>query len=61
MNAGETGFVNVREMKTQLAHSMGIAQENIDIKATTNERVDVLGAGLAIAAHAVVLIEKVRG
>lgn len=49
------------EMKIQLAHSMGIAQENIGIKATTNERVDDLGAGLAIAAHAVALIEKARG
>ncbi|MEZ5414511.1 MAG: 2-C-methyl-D-erythritol 2,4-cyclodiphosphate synthase [Opitutaceae bacterium] len=49
------------EIKIQLAHSMGIAQENIGIKATTNERVDDLGAGLAIAAHAVALIEKARG
>lgn len=49
------------EMKIQLAHSMGIARENIGIKATTNERVDDLGAGLAIAAHAVALIEKARG
>lgn len=49
------------EMKTQLAHSMGIAQENIGIKATTNESVDDLGAGLAIAAHAVALIEKAHG
>ena len=48
------------EMKIQLAHSMGIAQENIGIKATTNEKVDDLGAGLAIAAHAVALIEKKR-
>lgn len=46
------------EMKTQLAHSMGIAQDNIGIKATTNEGVDDLGAGLAISAHAVALIEK---
>ncbi|MCC6416487.1 MAG: 2-C-methyl-D-erythritol 2,4-cyclodiphosphate synthase [Opitutaceae bacterium] len=49
------------EMKTQLAHTMGIAQESIGIKATTNEGVDDLGAGLAIAAHAVVLLEKIRG
>lgn len=49
------------EMKIQLAHSMSIAQENIGIKATTNESVDDLGAGLAIAAHAVALIEKSRG
>lgn len=49
------------EMKTQLAHSMGIACEAIGIKATTNEGVDDLGAGLAVAAHAVALIEKIRG
>lgn len=49
------------EMKTQLALSMGIAQENIGIKATTNEGVDDLGAGLAISAHAVALIEKSHG
>ena len=45
-------------MKSALALSSGISPEQIGLKATTNEGVDDLGRGLAIAAHAVVLIEK---
>jgi 2-C-methyl-D-erythritol 2,4-cyclodiphosphate synthase len=45
-------------MKAALARSTGLAAEAIGLKATTNEGVDQIGAGAAIAAHAVVLIEK---
>jgi len=48
------------EMKTVLSRSMGISPDEIGLKATTNENVDDLGHGLAIAAHAVVLIEKIK-
>ena len=46
------------EMKQALAASTGLAVSQIGIKATTNEGVDEIGQGLAIAAHAVALIEK---
>jgi 2-C-methyl-D-erythritol 2,4-cyclodiphosphate synthase len=46
------------EMKATLARSSGLTADRIGVKATTNEGVGDLGRGLAIAAHAVVLIEK---
>ncbi|OHE78341.1 MAG: 2-C-methyl-D-erythritol 2,4-cyclodiphosphate synthase [Verrucomicrobia bacterium RIFCSPLOWO2_12_FULL_64_8] len=46
------------EMKTALAKSTGLPVDAIGLKATTNEEVGDLGRGLAIAAHAVALIEK---
>jgi 2-C-methyl-D-erythritol 2,4-cyclodiphosphate synthase len=45
-------------MKAALAKSTGLAPAAIGLKATTNEGVDQIGAGAAIAAHAVALIEK---
>ena len=47
------------EMKAALARSTGLAVEAIGLKATTNEGVDGVGHGEAIAAHAVCLIQKV--
>jgi 2-C-methyl-D-erythritol 2,4-cyclodiphosphate synthase len=49
------------EMKLALASSTGLLVEAIGIKATTNEGIDDLGRGLAIAAHAVALIQKLQG
>jgi 2-C-methyl-D-erythritol 2,4-cyclodiphosphate synthase len=46
------------EMKAVLAKSTHTPLTNIGLKATTNEGVDDLGRGLAIAAHAVALIAK---
>jgi 2-C-methyl-D-erythritol 2,4-cyclodiphosphate synthase len=46
-------------MKAALSRTTGLSVANIGIKATTNEGVDEIGRGLAIAAHAVALIEKV--
>ncbi len=46
------------EMKTVLARATGLAVDAIGLKATTNEGVDEIGRGLAIAAHAVCLIRK---
>ena len=46
------------EMKAVLAASTGLSPDAIGLKATTNEGCDDLGRGLAIAAHAVALIEK---
>jgi len=46
------------EMKLALANSSGLPVEAVGLKATTNEGVDDLGRGLAIAVHAVALIRK---
>lgn len=46
-------------MKAALALSTGLPVDAIGVKATTNERVDEIGQGLAIAAHAVALIERI--
>ena len=46
------------EMKLALANSAGLPVEAVGLKATTNEGIDDLGRGLAIAAHAVALIRK---
>jgi|SRR5882757_9267697 len=43
-------------MKAALASSTGLPVESIGLKATTNEGVDDIGRGIAIAAHAVCLI-----
>jgi 2-C-methyl-D-erythritol 2,4-cyclodiphosphate synthase len=48
------------EMKAELAKSTGLSIDAIGLKATTNEGVDDIGRGLAIAAHAVALIERIR-
>jgi len=45
-------------MKAALALSTGLDQDAIGIKATTNEGVDEIGRGLAIAAHAVTLLRR---
>lgn len=46
------------EMKAALAASTGLPVEAVGLKATTNEGSDDIGRGLAIAAHAVALIQK---
>ncbi len=46
------------EMKSALARSAGLDVSQVGLKATTNEGVDQIGQGLAIAAHAVALISK---
>ena len=51
-------YPRLAEMKTALARSTGIEVSRIGLKATTNEGIDQIGQGLAIAAHAVALIQK---
>jgi len=45
-------------MKAALAASLGLPVDAVGVKATTNEGVDQIGQGLAIAAHAVALIGR---
>lgn len=47
----------IADMKRVLAGSIGVAPGQIGLKATTNEGVGDLGRGLAIAVHAVALLE----
>ena len=47
------------EMKAALAKSTGLPMDAVGLKATTHESSDDIGRGLAIAAHAVALIQKV--
>jgi 2-C-methyl-D-erythritol 2,4-cyclodiphosphate synthase len=51
-------YPHLAEMKAALAKSTHVPVANIGLKATTNEGIDEIGRGLAIAAHAVVLIVK---
>lgn len=46
------------DMKAALARSTGLLPDEIGLKATTNEGVDDIGRGLAIAAHAVALLKR---
>jgi 2-C-methyl-D-erythritol 2,4-cyclodiphosphate synthase len=48
----------IAEMRAALARSTSLPPDAIGIKATTNETVGDIGRGLAIAAHAVALVEK---
>jgi 2-C-methyl-D-erythritol 2,4-cyclodiphosphate synthase len=45
-------------MKAALARSTGLLPDEIGLKATTNEGIDDIGRGLAIAAHAVALLTR---
>jgi 2-C-methyl-D-erythritol 2,4-cyclodiphosphate synthase len=51
-------YPRLAEMKSALAKSTGLDVSQIGLKATTNEGVDQIGEGKAIAAHAVALISK---
>lgn len=48
----------IQEIRQSLASSLEIPFENISVKATTTEKLGDIGKGLAIAAQAVVLLEK---
>ena len=50
-------FPRLDDMKRALADSTGLLISEIGLKATTNEGIDEIGRGLAIAAHAVVLLK----
>jgi len=49
---------HVNEMKQTLSKVMGIAEDCISIKATTNEKMGYVGRKEGISAHAVALLEK---
>ena len=45
-------------MRERLAAALGTDSERISLKAKTNEGVDAVGAGEAVACHAVVLVAR---
>jgi 2-C-methyl-D-erythritol 2,4-cyclodiphosphate synthase len=49
---------HIAEMKTRLAEAIGIDRSQISIKAKTNEGLDDVGRGEAIAAQAVALLQR---
>ncbi len=51
-------YPRLAEMKAALAKSTHLPVTAIGLKATTNEGIDEIGRGLAVAAHAVALVVK---
>ena len=52
----------IDEMRRRLAHVLGVTVDAVSVKGKTNEGVDDVGRGEAIAAHAVaVLVSGERG
>lgn len=49
----------IQDIRKNLAHELELELENVSVKATTTEKCDDVGKGLAIAASAIVLIEKI--
>lgn len=47
-----------RRMEENIAAALGIEPEQVNVKATTEERLGFTGDGSGMAAHAVVLLEK---
>ena len=52
-------YPRLGEIKSALASSAGLSADFIGLKATTNEGIGDIGRGLAIAAHAVVLVTRI--
>ena len=47
-------------MRKQLSRALGIAPEQVNVKASTSEELGFVGRGEGIAAHAVALIRSIR-
>lgn len=47
-------------MRKNIADALGVPMEDVSVKATTEEKLGFTGEGLGIAAHAVVLLERME-
>ena len=50
---------HINEIRNSLAKELELEADRISVKATTTEKCDDVGKGLAIAASAIVLVEKI--
>ena len=48
-------------MRRRLAAALGVDSDRVSLKAKTNEGVDTVGAGQAVACHAIVLVTRGPG
>ena len=48
----------IDEMRRNIAKALGIGYEDINVKATTEEKLGFTGSGEGISAHAVCIIDK---
>ena len=49
------------QMSLRIAEVLGIDHKTVSVKAKTNEGVDAVGRGEAMACHAVVLLDRING
>ena len=49
----------ILEIRKSLATELNIKVDDISVKATTTEKTDAIGEGIAIAAQAIILLEKI--
>ena len=49
---------HIGQMRQNLAHRLGLPQDRVNVKATTEEGLGFTGAGQGIAAHAVALVKE---
>lgn len=49
---------HVPQMRATLAEALGVEMDQVNVKATTTERLGAIGRGEGIAAHAVVLLQR---
>jgi len=52
------GYID--DMRKNIAHALSLELNQVSIKAKTNEKMDSIGNGVAIAANAVVLMNKIN-
>ena len=50
---------HIPQMRQNLALHMGVPQERVNVKATTEEGLGFTGTGQGMAAHAVALLERI--